>query len=194
MNLILERDPMDPGAPSNGTRGYLHYGYSAENVTPVLSLSASVIYYVPYFLANPVACDSFAIQVSSGTWTNLRFGLYAATSALQPVGAPLFDSGDVAGSVSGLKTYAPAAPVYLQRGRYLAAIVSEGSVSLLLNAAQGCGGHSPVIASAAALSSTLAGNFNVSQTYGALPTPGPAWTGLNQNTYGWLAFLMMRPI
>src|SRR5215510_9525761 len=69
--------------------------------------SANNDYYNPIFADTSMVIDQLAMFVSTSGAGNVRFGIYAADTNWQPVGAPLVDTGDVSVSSTGLKTFTP---------------------------------------------------------------------------------------
>jgi hypothetical protein len=152
------------------------YAYGIPNaqftVTGTQSLTANTVYYQPFEVTAPLTLDFMALEVTTAAagGGNLRLGVYAADANLQPTGAPVFDSGDitVTAAATGILSK-QGTPVTLQPGVYLTA----ANTSVGLTARTFLGGIGFV-------QTTMGANLNVlnlvSQTQGAFPTPGTAWS------------------
>jgi len=176
--LAPERDPTFKRGrykPSGGTNDYTVPGVPIFQMNSLHTLVASTDYYCGFFCDTPLICDQMAIEVTTlAAGANARLGIYPADTDMQPAAgaAPLTDSGNISVASTGVKTWTPAAPLYLPRGRYLMVITSDGA---------------PVIraATAAWLNSTintalgttpLDVRCQVARAYAAFPTPGTPWT------------------
>lgn len=153
------------------------YAYGVPNVQftaqGTQALTANTVYYQPFEVTAPLTLDLMALEVTTAAAGsgNLRLGVYAADANLQPTGAPLFDSGDVAvtSGATGILSR-QGTPVILQPGVYLTATNS----SVALTARTALGGQTMV--STAMGSNLFTVLTSVAQTQGAFPTPGTAWT------------------
>jgi hypothetical protein len=152
------------------------YAYGLPNVqftgTGTQALTANTVYYQPFEVTAPITLDFMALEVTGAAAGNgnLRLGIYAADTNLQPTGAPLFDSGDVtvtSGATGILSKQGTA--VTLQPGVYLTAT----NTSVGFTARTFLGGVSFVPTTIGANVTVLT---SVAQTQGAFPTPGTAWT------------------
>jgi hypothetical protein len=152
------------------------YAYGIPNaqftVTGTQALTANTVYYQPFEVTAPLTIDFMALEVTTAAagGGNLRLGVYAADANLQPTGAPVFDSGDitVTAAATGILSK-QGTPVTLQPGVYLTA----ANTSAAFTARTFLGGIGFV-------QTTMGANLNVlnlvSQTQGAFPTPGTAWS------------------
>ena len=152
------------------------YAYGVPGVqftgTGTQTLTANTVYYQPFEVTAPITLDFMALEVTTAAAGNgnLRLGIYAADTNLQPTGAPLFDSGDVtvtSGATGILSKQGTA--VTLQPGVYLTAT----NTSVGFTARTFLGGVSFVPTTIGANVTVLT---SVAQTQGAFPTPGTAWT------------------
>ena len=114
---------------------------------------------------------------------NFRIGLYAADTDWQPIGAPLLDSGDISAASTGVKTYTPATPVFLARGRYVSVLATDATGTAVWRVAIG---YVPGAAFGTGLGSTAAlSELRATRTYAAFPTPGQQWSvSANGNANG----------
>lgn len=137
--------------------------------------------YIPFFNRYPITLTAHQFEVSTGPAgaANVRIGVYAADTDMQPTGAPLYDSGSiaVANGFTGAKT-SGAISVPLQTGAYLVAVNCDVAMTL-----RGVNSPTPTVKDALG-TSALAQRFTVAQSYGAFPTPGTAWTTASASTGG----------
>jgi len=133
-------------------------------------------YYHPLFLNAPVVCDQLAVEVSTlEAAVNCRIGLYRADTDWQPVGAPLMDSGDISLATTGVKTYTPGTPVYLAQGRLLSVITTNSAGTAAFRSFRGSTPDLGNISESVG-SSPMRSDLRATRVFGALPTPGQAWT------------------
>jgi hypothetical protein len=133
------------------------------------ALTANTVYYAPFEVTAPITLDFMALEIATGTPVgNLRLGVYAADSNLQPTGAPLFDSGDLAFTTAGILSR-QGTPVTLQPGVYLTA--TNSSAGITVRAA--LGGQTMVNTAMGTNPFTVITNAPWPQ--GAFPTPGTPW-------------------
>jgi hypothetical protein len=145
--------------------------WNASNV--VQALTANTVFYQPFVVSAPITVDAtnFAVSTGPASAANVRTGVYLADSNLQPSGAPLIDSGNVAVGTSVTGTFLNQfTPVTLQPGVYLTAI--NTSVNLTCRVQRG----GPTGTNVGNGTSSLISLLPVSQTQGAFPNPGTAWT------------------
>lgn len=159
------------GVPTS--MGFSNVGTSTLNVNEVR--------YVPMRVDYPVTLTAWQIEVTTGPGSaaNLRLGVYLADTNLQPSGAPLYDSGAVAvaNGFTGIKT-ASSLSVALSPGIYLVALNCDTSMTVRTFTSP-----SPMIA--AALGATpMIQRVTATQTFGAFPNPGTAWTSTNTSSGG----------
>ena len=153
------------------------YAYGVPGVqftgTGTQALTANTVYYQPFEVTAPLTLDFMALEVTTAATAsgNLRLGVYAADTNLQPTGAPLFDSGDVTvtSGATGILSK-QSTPVTLQPGVYLTAT----NTSVALTARTALGGQTFV--GTAMGSNLFTVLMSVAQTQGAFPNPGTAWT------------------
>jgi hypothetical protein len=159
------------GIPSN--TGFTNVGTSALNVNEVR--------YIPIRVDYPVTLTAWELEVTTGPASNanLRLGIYAADTNLQPTGAPLYDSGSVAvaSAFTGVKT-ATGLSVSLSPGIYLVALNCDVAMTVRTFTS-----GTPMVA--AALGATpFIQRVTATQTFGAYPNPGTAWTATNASASG----------
>jgi hypothetical protein len=163
-------------AKAGGTPRYTLPGFLSASTSTVV-LNADQDRYCPAFVQSSVVIDQLAIEVTTNTASTVRVGVYAADTDLQPVGAPIIDSGTIDCSTTGVKTYTPGTPVLLPRGRYLSVLNSSATPPTL----RMWRGH---LLGMPSLLSVLGASpygelWAVTRTYAAFPTPGTAWTADN---------------
>jgi len=142
--------------------------------TGTQALTASTVYYQPFEVTAPLTLDAMTFEVTAApsSNSNVRLGVYASDSNLQPTGAPLFDSGDVAvtSAASVPAVYLKqVSPVTLQPGVYLTAI--NCSVGLTVRTL--IGGQTFVVVTGT--TNPLVVLTSATQTYGAFPATGTPW-------------------
>lgn len=182
--LAPDRDVAYPrGHPVAGATNYYYLpGVPVNGIATWTFDGSGVIMYYPHYLEAPVVLDQVAAEVTTlSAATNFRIGLYVSDARWQPVGAPLFDSGSLSSATTGVKTFTPAAPISLARGRYLMAVQADNGAAALR-------AFSASTVPSAYLS-TLGGTpaiqeISVNGTYGALPTPGTPWNTVNNGGTG----------
>jgi hypothetical protein len=167
------------------------YGIPNSQMAAQTTLSATIntVYYAPFEVTAPITLDAMAFNLNAAPAAggNVRMGVYAADSNLQPTGAPLFDSGDVAittGTTGVVLKQGTA--VTLQPGVYLTAFNTGTAVTLRVPT----GGIATITTAmgAAMFVSTL----SATQTQGAFPTPGTAWTARGTSATGTINPVVMR--
>lgn len=166
-----------PGAVSGGSSDYGSPGNSLGNLASAPALGVNTIWYIPIWTMASITINRIAFEVyTSVASSNVRVGIYAASSSLQPTGAPLLDTGSIATTSGGVKT--ATVSVALSAGVYLACIVAD-TTGLSVRGASHSGPH----AGGGINSATFGGGGNVVRSqrsatlsYGALPTTGPAWS------------------
>lgn len=115
---------------------------------------------------------ALGVQAAGGAGTKARLGIYRVTSALLP-GALIVDAGEVAVDATGNRT-SPAISVWLTRGWYYLAFVSDGAPTVWGNSSHVHWVLSP-------LGLLVPANYPYSggyaaHVYAALPDPCPALT------------------
>jgi hypothetical protein len=176
------------GRPKGGgTTHYIMPTSGGRMVDGTAIPSVNTDYYGAFRFETPVVVDRLACEVTTLQSGNLRMGLYMADGDLQPMGAPLADSGDISTNTTGVKTYTPSTPIILRRGSYLWVMnVSVASVAVR---------HwdsSPVFAESALGVSAFLTTMSVGRTYAAFPTPGTAWTTVTKSSTGFQNFVLLR--
>lgn len=170
------------------------YSYGLPNVqwstaNATQALTANRVYYQPFLVTEPIIVDMSVFRVTSGPTSeaNVRTGVYASDGNLQPVGAPVLDSGDVAVGTSATGNfYTQVTPVTLQPGMYLSAI--NTSVNLTCQVARGGIAGTDIGKGANAIFSMMYRN----QTQGAFPDPGDKWNERSFSNVGSRHFLFFR--
>jgi len=161
--------------------GATQYGIpnSALSSTSTLALTANQVRYNWFQVDSAITVSGWQFEVTTGpaSSANVRVGIYRADNDLQPVGAPLLDSGNVAvaSGFTGVKN-ASSLSVVLQPGIYLTAV--NCNVAMTLRTLVGGGSF---VASAFG-SGSVVSNFTVSQTFGAFPLTGTKWTTANSGS------------
>jgi hypothetical protein len=168
------------GRAKTGTTYYTLLGGSAALPSTLSLANADRVIYVPVWVDVPVVIDQIAGEITAAEGSNnIRYGLYRADRDAQPIGAPLIDSGDIACTSNGVKTYTPGTPVYLPRGGYLQAL-NGSTAATTIRVWRGWRGNP---ADTTLGTSTISYGY-VAQTYGAFPTPGDAWTTVATSSTG----------
>jgi hypothetical protein len=167
------------------------YGIPNGQMSAQTTLSATIntVYYAPFEVTAPITLDAMAFNLNAAPAAggNVRMGVYAADSNLQPTGAPLFDSGDVAittGTTGVVLKQGTA--VTLQPGVYLTAFNTGTAVTLRVPT----GGIATITTAMGA--SMFVSTMSVAQTQGAFPTPGTAWTARGTSATGTFNPVVMR--
>jgi len=136
-----------------------------------ITCTANRIYYFPFKVDAPITITKAAIRVDTlAALGKGLIGCYASTGALQPTGASLLTSGELATSSTGLKQTTGLSAV-LTPGIYLASF--QASVTVVLTCASyGVAGLMQLGTGMA----SWAQNHYVSRTYDATnPSSPPAW-------------------
>jgi hypothetical protein len=189
--LAPERDDAAKPGRTKGAAGALFYQVPGQSITgagtAVLTLATD--YMTPFVVDTPIVVDQMACEVTSGASGNLRMGLYRADADLQPVGPVMADSGDIAITVA-VKTYTPATPLYLARGRYLSVLAMDTGATYRLY--RGSWNVS--------MDTTLSTNpffryiYN-GRAYAAFTSPGGQWSNSEYaitTNAGWENFIVYR--
>lgn len=159
---------------TGGTNYYFWPGTLFSTSTNA-SYTANTDWYAPLRIRTPFVFDRVAGEVTV-TGANLRWGMYRADLNFQPVGPPLFDSGSIATGTTGVKTYTPGTPVFVEAGRYLTVVNTDTACNL-----REFRDATDAIMDPSLGSGAYPGRFSVSRTYAAFPTPGTAWTTVDTN-------------
>lgn len=186
--LVPGRDePFRPGRPkiSGGATLYTLPGVPLGTVA-TFGYTANRDYYTGFEVRAGIVVDQLAVEVSTLHASNIRLGIYRASVDMQPIGAPLADSGDISTGTTGVKTYTPGTPLFLARGRYLT--VSNQSGTALLRKFDLYGSDYGGVASG--WGANPLGLWSVSRAYAAFPTPGMAWDTLTSQSNTWCSVLL----
>lgn len=136
------------------------------------TFTANRIQYEPLLVTGECQIDALGIEVTTAVAaTNIRLGLYKADGSAQPTTLVVEAPTQADSSTVGVKALVLTAPVTLQPGRYVAAMVSNGAPAV-----RAFRGGSRLAGLPATLGTTYINNLNAVFTYGALPSSGAAWT------------------
>lgn len=164
--------------------GALQYGIPTDGLftgtVGTTGLNANQVRYVFVKIHYAVTLTAWEFEVTTAPASNanVRIGIYKADAFLQPTGAPLYDGTiAVASGFTGIKS-ASGLSIALTPGMHLIAINIDVAMSMrayqVASPAIGAGmGATPIIQKVVA-----------SQTYGAMPNPGTAWTTTNEAAGG----------
>jgi hypothetical protein len=150
-------------------------------------LAANFQYYIPFKVTQPITVDMtfFRVTTAPSSTATVRTGIYAADNDFQPSGAPIVDAGNTTVSTSSNTNYfTQFSPVTLQPGVYLATI--NTSVAFTVQAHPG--GYMGFSPSGNDFIQTL----RVSQTQGALASPGTKWNSVNTSSSPNINLLLLR--
>lgn len=174
---------------SGGTVYYAIPGVSLNNTT-ASSTTGNTDFYMPFFVATPVVVDQLALEVATlEAGTNARMGLYAADRDCQPWGPPLADSGDISMATTGVKTYAPSTPIYLEPGRYLTVYNHSGTGTATL---RGTTAVIPMTGMNTTLNGASIREMSVARAYAAFPSPGTKWDTVTTGTGTFRCLVFLR--
>ena len=123
----------------------------------------------------------FEVTTAPTANANVRMGVYAADSNLQPTGPPLFDSGDVpvlSATPVPNTNVKQSTPVTLQPGVYLSAFMTSTAMTIRTF----LGGQTFVLPTGSNSPFTVL--TYGTQTYGAFPTTGAQWITRAASTQG----------
>ena len=121
-----------------------------------------------HVIGNPIQVDALACEVTTLSAGNIRMGLTAVDETYTPVGAPLFDSGDISTATTGVKTAVISTPIILQPGIYAVGF-NKSSDALLRYWLATSGGSSGVPVTMG--TSFYRRDTLRARTYGAFATP-----------------------
>jgi hypothetical protein len=157
--------------------GVAQYSIPGVDVTALATrtLTASRIYYSPWFVSTPITLDQLAIEVTTaGAAGKLaRLAIYNADVDWQPT-TKVVDAGTVVvdpGAVPAVTT--ASISITLIPGRYLSALISDGTPALRVFRGSG----RPFGLLAALGTNAIMTQAFVAGSGSALPDPGTAWTG-----------------
>lgn len=145
------------------------------------TMNVNEVRYVPMTIVYNVTLTNYLFEITtapSGA-ANFRIGIYAANTDMQPTGAPLYDSGSisVASGFTGTKS-GSGLSVALTPGMYLVAANVDVSMAV-----RSLSSGTPMV-SASLGATPLIQRVTATQTYGAFPNPGTAWTATNASAGG----------
>jgi hypothetical protein len=132
------------------------------------SLSVNIDYFSYWYTNTPLVIDQLVVEVTTSTSGNFRMGLTAVDADLQPVGAPLADSGSIALATPAVKTYTPGTPIYVPPGRYAGILAMDTAATFRTWAAGYPNGPSFTVAGG---TNNMTIFNSKSRTYAAFPTP-----------------------
>lgn len=192
--LAPERDSaFKPGRPKTGSTPYYTIPGCSFRAAASTVITQDFDTYSPWFTDTPIVVDQLATEVATlFNGGNFRMGFYAADADWQPLGAPLADSGSILTTTTGVKTYTPASPIYVPRGRYLSVVNQDNATAAFRTFLQ----LSPIAIGTAIGTTPYQTDYRVSRAYAAFPTPGTAWTTTSNNsTSGWhyFAYRVLNP-
>jgi hypothetical protein len=147
-------------------------GVQIVDVTGSFTTAANTVYYSPFEVTAPIVVDYASVDVTTGpaSTASVRMGIYAADTNQQPTGAPLMDSGAISVVATTAAVYSKqTTAVTLQPGIYLQAL--NTSVAMGVRSFGGPRNSFPMT-----MGTTVNVNTTATQTFGAFPTPGTAWT------------------
>lgn len=151
------------------------------NSSGTSTLTINSVRYTPIFIPHPITITAFQFEVTAGPASdaNVRVGLYAADSEMQPTSAaPLINTGvAVATGFTGIKTTSSLS-VTVPAGAYLVAVNCDVAMTIRTLISP-----SP-IAYASMGASPLVQRFDNAQTYASFPTPGTKWGTVNTSSGG----------
>lgn len=151
---------------------------TSESVT---TLNVNEARYIPMYLdyAITISALQFEVTTTPVSNANARVGIYLADTNLQPSGAPIYDSGNiaVANGFTGAKTLTGLAIAVPQ-----AVCLTVINIDTAMGVRTFISGTTSILAGAGA--NGLNQRFTVAQTFGAFPTPGTAWTTISSGTGG----------
>lgn len=161
-------------AKISGTAQYSVPGSDFSGIT-TRALTASRIYYSPWLVTTPITIDQLAIEVTTAGAAGkvARLAIYNADTDWQPA-SKVVDAGTVVvdpGAVPAVTT--ASVSVTLAPGRYLSALISDGTPTLRVWRATG----RPFGLLAALGATSIITLTFVAGSGNALPDPGTAWTG-----------------
>lgn len=137
------------------------------------TIAANIVYYTPFKLDFPINVDRLGLDVAvAASGKFFQQGVYSADLDWQPTGSVLATGGAVSTASTGMQLQTVS--VTLQPGRYLMALISDGTPGIRWSSGQtitgfGDAGHP----SGGALN--IRSHWRRSQTYGALPSSPSAW-------------------
>lgn len=191
--LAPERDgPTKIGRPkiAGGAEQYTVPGVVLTAASTTGILTPGVDAYAPFWVGTPIVVDQLAFEVGTAASAGVtsRVGIYAADADWQPIGGPLADSGAIAVDSTGVKTYTPSSPIYLQRGRY----VEVGNTSATTGPSVRLYAGSLITGIPTAMGNLFVNKLSVARAYAAFPTPGTAWNTVGTAATPTMYFVVFR--
>jgi hypothetical protein len=147
-------------------------GVQIVDVTGSFTTAANTVYYSPFEVTAPIVVDYASVDVTTApaSTASVRMGIYAADTNQQPTGAPLMDTGAITVATGSAAVYSKqTTAVTLQPGIYLQAL--NTSVAMGVRNFGGPRNSFPMT-----MGTTVNVNTTATQTFGAFPSPGTAWT------------------
>lgn len=173
MGIIGARSAV--GRPSVGGVAQLSIpGARGIGTVTAQALTVGQLRYVPYEIVTPRSFDmnAFEVTVAPASDANVRIGITACNTNLQPIGAPLLDQAvPVASGFTGVKS-PTFTELLLPPGIYLGVVNCDVAMTLRAIAVDAAEPTYAVTLGASPFTNSLV----VTSAYGALPTPCPAWT------------------
>ncbi|HXH26668.1 MAG TPA: hypothetical protein VNG90_02145 [Candidatus Acidoferrum sp.] len=171
------------GATQYGAPGTLFFNQGTT------TMNVNEVRYVPLFVHYPVTLTNYLFEVTTGPGSNanIRIGIYAADTNMQPTGLPLLDSGSiaVASAFTGTKT-GSGLSVVLNPGAYL--ICGNVDTSMTLRSIIS---GSPAVTTAFGATPMIQ-RVSAAQTYGAFPNTGTQWTATSTSAGGLQHFVVWQ--
>lgn len=160
----------DGRAVYGGVTQYSTPGVFGVNVSTI-GLAVDRVYYGPIKPPTQITIDQVAVEVTAAAAASsvLRIGLYNAGLDWQPTSL-VQDFGTVASDSTGVKTITLGSPLTLAPGRYVTAILGNGTPTLRAVRVAGSDGVLVAVGTG-----PFAGAWRGPQAYGALPGTGTAW-------------------
>lgn len=181
-NGILRPDPQVKTGLPKISGGAVQIGIPHANIASVSTsaLVANEVRYIPFYVRYAITITEMYFEVTTAPAgaANVRVGIYASDTNMQPTGAPVLDTTTaVAGAFTGVKS-ALALTATLTPGAYLMAINTDTIMTLR----SFIGGA--IFLSVGLGATAISQRYSIAQTYGAFPTPGTPWTTLNLSNGG----------
>lgn len=165
---------------SGGAQQFGVPGLTFTAQTTVTPTVGEVRYHL-MFVENPILLSSVVFEVTAAPASdaNVRIGIYTADVDQQPLGGPVYDSGNipVATGFTGIKTTAISS-LSLPKGVYL--IATNIDVAMTLRTATSTSFWVGTGLGASALTNA----FAVTEAFGAFKTPGTKWPARAGGTAG----------
>jgi len=133
---------------------------------------------------------AFNVTTAGAAGTKGRVGIYEDDNTIYP-GVLILDGGEFAVDSTGVKETTINPAMTLQRGKiFWLAFLSSGSPTIRLVSASSI--ISAIHGNNSSLSILFQSGYEISQSYGALPTPYPAGAGCSTSMTGYLAVFLRK--